>query len=600
MSNAEEQQTAAPLVVRPVTRRIARATVRDQRDLSSKFAEFTPAKLGSILRETERGRVENWADLCDRMVIDAGVRAAYETRIAAVSGARREVLPGHTGDPARDRYADDARAFVENIIEQHPTFDDVIHDLLDGIGKGAAFAEIEWRFEDNTWLPVGLHWVHARRFMYSRTWEPRLVDDGERVHAEGLPLEPGKWIVHTPKTTSGYPALTGVFRSVCWPYLFKKWGQQFWLSGAERFAWPFMWARVPRDASREVREKALESMEQLSADHAAVIEEPAAFQLLESTMKDAGTWKEFDLAMNNEIAKAILGMTDLNQPSRIGAYASVESRRGATVDARIALDERSLAATIRRDLTKYLIWFNRHRFGGVFAPVPRIGWVVASKKTEGAELSDSQVSAVAAIVAAVEAGTRTPETGALMIRLAAPSITPQEAVNLARAAAASRPKSEPTEPSDALAEQESTEDPIQPETEWIDTEDGHRLQVTSVSETTVFFVDLDAPNPARQWSWRRASFIERTRPAPAASGLEDGDDGTGRKSDEVGLAKRVLAHPKGVLRDGADDLVDVTKREAYVLGKWARRGWWEYGSSLRGGWLTDEGRAALSTIVAST
>jgi hypothetical protein len=30
-----------------------------------------------------------------------------------------------------------------------------------------------------------------------------------------------------------------------------------------------------------------------------------------------------------------------------------------------------------------------------------------------------------------------------------------------------------------------------------------------------------------------------------------------------------------------------------VLDRWAARGWWDYGVSIRGGWLTESGREAL-------
>lgn len=54
---------------------------------------------------------------------------------------------------------------------------------------------------------------------------------------------------------------------------------------------------------------------------------------------------------------------------------------------------------------------------------------------------------------------------------------------------------------------------------WTDTEDGHRLEITAVSDDRVYFLDLDSPNPERQWRWRLASFLERCReqttPAPA-------------------------------------------------------------------------------------
>lgn len=352
--------------------------------MSASLAQLSPATLGAILRETETGRLERWADLCDRMVhVDAHVRASYETRLAAVSGSRRTYEPGRpTGDPERDRWSAAAVEFVERVIESIPGIDQAAHDTLDAIGKGASALEIPWTVDGGDVVPECLAWVHLRRFRWSIGWELLLVDDGDTYSPTGVPLEPGRWIVHVPRTTSGYPTMTGVLRAVAWPYLFKRWGQQFWLSGAERFAWPFVWAKVPRDAGAEVRAKALAGLESLSADHAAVLEEPAAFELLESATKDAGTWKEFHAAMNGEIAKAILGMTDVNEPSRVGAYAAVEARAGVTVDARIALDERALAGTWRRDLISWLISLNTHRFGGVIPPIPSVRWAVASKRRE--------------------------------------------------------------------------------------------------------------------------------------------------------------------------------------------------------------------------
>ena len=38
------------------------------------------------------------------------------------------------------------------------------------------------------------------------------------------------------------------------------------------------------------------------------------------------------------------------------------------------------------------------------------------------------------------------------------------------------------------------------------------------------------------------------------------------------------------------------KRAEYILGKWADRRWWEYGVSLRTGWLTDAGIAAARSL----
>ena len=46
---------------------------------------------------------------------------------------------------------------------------------------------------------------------------------------------------------------------------------------------------------------------------------------------------------------------------------------------------------------------------------------------------------------------------------------------------------------------------------WIDTSDQHRLQVTTVANDRVYFVDLDSENPSQQWAWREATFVERSR-----------------------------------------------------------------------------------------
>lgn len=71
------------------------------------------------------------------------------------------------------------------------------------------------------------------------------------------------------------------------------------------------------------------------------------------------------------------------------------------------------------------------------------------------------------------------------------------------------------------------------------------------------------------------------------------------KPDELALMRRVLAHPKGWLRDGdSDDLVETTKRDEYVLAKWEKRGWWDSGVSTRSGWLTPAGRAHFESVIA--
>jgi phage gp29-like protein len=355
------------------------------RILSGRLANLGPERLTAILNRAEEGYLDDWADLCDRMVeVDATIRASYETRLAAIAGARWYVEAGTpTGDRKRDAQSAAAVAFVQRAIQGIPGLEVAIQESLDGVGKGLAAHEIEWAWDGTAMLPKALHWVHARRFRWDRdTWTLRLVDDGSLTSAFGEELQPDGWIVHAPKTVAGYPTRIGALRAVAWPYLFRRWCVQFWVQGAESFAWPFLWAEVPRGATDDVRAVAKAGLEVLSTEHRGVAEEGTAFRLLETTVKDGGTWDGLFRALGGEIGKALLGMTDLNEPSRIGAYAAVEIRRGTTVDARIAMDERAISTTWTQQLIEPLLRFNAHLFGGAMPPVPRIHWSVAAQRRE--------------------------------------------------------------------------------------------------------------------------------------------------------------------------------------------------------------------------
>lgn len=479
-----QPDTTPPLVV------IAKPSTRDMRPLSARLANLTPEHLASILSRVETGELTDWADLCDRMVeVDAQIRASYETRLAAIAGARWYMEPGSpTGDRKRDRWAHEGAQFVERVVRAIDRFQVFVQESLDAIGKGVAAHEkrVEWDAGGGAFVVRDLEWVHTRRFRWSRSdWTLRLVDDGERYHVDGLELESDGWVVHTPKTVAGYPTRVGVMRPCSWPYLFKRWGVQFWVQGAESFAWPFLWAKVPRNASDEVRARALEGLEQLSADHRAVVEDPSAFELLETTVKDGGTWRDFHSAMNAEIAKAVLGMTDMNEPSRIGAYAAVEVRRGATVDARIAMDESAFATTLRTQLIEPLLRWNTHLFGGVMPPVPSIRFAIAAKQREipPHAYSLAEVDEVRATLDLAPIG------GARGKAKASDGLQPEEGP-------------------------EPVDDGIAPDSIWIDTHDDHRIKVIRADAEFVYCVDLDSDTPTRQWRWKLATFLGRCTPAP--------------------------------------------------------------------------------------
>ena len=352
------------------------------RNLSARVSNIGPERVAAILSRGEDGYLDEVADLADRMVeVSPAIRASVETRTAAIAGARRYIEPGApTGDPKRDAKAQAGADFFERVLNGIPGVEVNAQESLCASWVGVQAHEIDWQWDGSALVPAQLVWTHPRRFRWwKEDWSLRLCDLGNNiVDMNGVPLEPDGWIVHVPKTVALYPTRTGVMRTVAWLYLFQRWALQFWVQGAESFAWPFLWAEVPRGATDAVRQEALDGLETMSQERRGVAELGTAFKLLETTVKDGGTWKDLHDTCGREIAKAILGMTDLNEPTKIGAYAAVEVRRGVTVDTRIAMDERALSTTWSQQLGGALMRLNAHLFDGIVPPTPRVRWAVAN------------------------------------------------------------------------------------------------------------------------------------------------------------------------------------------------------------------------------
>lgn len=368
----------------PLRRRLTRPE-RPASARSSKLGSLRPEQLGRILRDAERGEIADFVDLADRMVqLDGHIRANYITRLAAVGAARSEWIPGRTGDPERDFYAEQAAQFCADRIGECDSDDRAVMELLDAVGIGLSVQEMDYAWRDEGWWTIDrFRFVHQRRLRFDEDWEPRIVDfGGGRTVSGGVRLSrwSRKFVVHQSREHATDPSCTGVLRSVAWLYLFKRWALQFWVHGAERFAWPMVLGWVKRTGDKAARRNLLEILEEFTAEHRAVLDEGDKVELIESQLKDAGTWRELTNTLNAEIGKALLGSVDQTEPTEIGAWKAVESRKATTVDSRQAMDERQLAATYRRDVITPLLEFNTHLWNGVLPAIPTRRWVIAETR----------------------------------------------------------------------------------------------------------------------------------------------------------------------------------------------------------------------------
>lgn len=73
------------------------------------------------------------------------------------------------------------------------------------------------------------------------------------------------------------------------------------------------------------------------------------------------------------------------------------------------------------------------------------------------------------------------------------------------------------------------------------------------------------------------------------------------KPDEMALRAAVLAdrksqpHTSGTFLDELAQGLGIPDSRSYYIGsKWTDKGWWDYGVSLRSGWLTPKGIEAMA------
>ena len=370
--------------------RKTRVGSREMGSRSAQLASMEPSTLVSVLSRAARGDTRDYADLCDRMVwFDGNIRANLETRIAMVGAAQWEITPGKSRDPARQAVAAEGARFAEDVLRDLDVFEAALMQLLGAIGVGWSVCEKVWDRRDGADVLVDLAWLHPRRFRFGTgtsssgdAWELLLVDDGETWSSAGVPLDPERFVVHTPSIGGAYPGVAGVLRSCAWPYLFRRWTTQFWVRGVEKFAWPTLVGKVLRGAGDEVRAQMKAALRDAANDHYLVTEVEQEVSMLETLVKDAGSFAALDEALKAEISKAILGSTDQTEPVKIGAWKAVESRKGTTVDSRVAVDAYGIERTVRGQILEPLMRYNGHLFGGVIPATPEFTARVSGTRQE--------------------------------------------------------------------------------------------------------------------------------------------------------------------------------------------------------------------------
>lgn len=370
------------------------------------FGGLKPSTLHRILRQAERGELEDWADLVEYMVTtDTHVRSVYETRLMAVAGATWQIEPGR-GAPGSEAVASAAAEVLAEEMERHPDVQKLFGDLLHAVPLGWSALEHVWYAQGGRWRSAP-QWIHPRDIRLARDYTFEI-----RTHAESGPDRwirvadmPGKFIVHAPRPVNAAPTKAGEFMAFAYLWVEKRWTEKYRQAGMERFATPHIFGILPEGAADGARDNLFDGLERLSYDHIAAFEQGTSVQIIEPERDPGEACNNVIQAINGEISKSYLGSGLNVEVQETGGNRSLgESQFDTTILPRLQGDARRLANTVEHDWFKPFLEYNRHLFGGVVPPVPKLTFQLVSDDPD--PVSELSVVVGAATVDEVRRGER--------------------------------------------------------------------------------------------------------------------------------------------------------------------------------------------------
>ena len=333
------------------------------RDVNDKFSSYpsdglTPVKLARIFKEADAGDPFRQMELFEEMESkDTHLFSQLQTRKLAVTGLDWEVQPF-----SQDGTDQEIAAFVEEQLKELDGFSDNLMDILDAIGKGISFQEIEWEYRDGHVVVGNIEYVHQKKFYYDTLTDALMLRT--EAFPGGIPLPENKFIVHRYKARSGHPSRYGVLRVVAWMYLFKNYDLKDWVSFCEVYGMPLRLGTYDATASEKDKAALMDAIVRMGTDAAGIVPSGTDIRFIESNKQSSvDIYERLARFCDEQMSKAIVGQTLTSDSG--GSYAQSKTHNDVRKDLTEA-DCKAGMETVRRDLIRPLVEFNF----GVRAHVP--------------------------------------------------------------------------------------------------------------------------------------------------------------------------------------------------------------------------------------
>ncbi|TCW05575.1 phage gp29-like protein [Raoultella sp. BIGb0138] len=331
--------------------RAKRASVRSPSAGISVASTLSPARLAGVLRNVTEGNARDYFILAEEMEErDLHYASVLRTRKLTVAG----ILPSveAASDDEHDVLLADA---VRNLMEQ-PQIPELLFDLLDGLGKGVGVCEILWSTRDG-WIPRDYEWVDPRFLKPDSDTlrEFRLLTDEQPV--DGIPLTPGKYVMHYPRLKSGLPLRNGLARLVAVMYMLKSFTVRDWWAFAEKFGIPIVVGKYGNNATTEQIQTLVDAIASIASDAGCAIPQSMQLEMQETASRNGGgaLFKEMAEWCDAQTSKAVLGQTMTTDDGSSRAQADVHDKVRMDI---AKWDARQLENTLNEFLVRPYIQFN--------------------------------------------------------------------------------------------------------------------------------------------------------------------------------------------------------------------------------------------------
>ena len=262
--------------------------------------------------------------------------------------------------PEADQHKQALEKFYTSISATHALQQDarggmalLIRQMMRAVGDRYSVHEVIWRPQDDGTLSAELRWIPPW-FFEARTGKLRFLP--YELALQGMPLDPGGWMVHTGE---------GLFQATAVAFIIKSMALKYWASYCEKFGLPFLHGKTAAQYGSVEWEQFKNAIAAFSSDGAILTNLQAALEPI--TMPAQGSIPQPPLVdrMDRAIGRIWSG-GDLSTMSRGNSGSSEHGGSGGGLgsnsqmgneDKLAAADAMRITDTCRFYLDRYVIYY---------------------------------------------------------------------------------------------------------------------------------------------------------------------------------------------------------------------------------------------------